>query len=127
MKLDPTPQTCRATCHCGAVELEAYLPRGFASAGRCDCSLCRRRGPGAVTAVAEKVRVLRGQDNLGLYVWNTGVARHYFCKTCGIYTHHQRRTAPDECGINIGCIEGIDPRDFSYVPWNDGVSMSGGR
>ncbi|WP_146347286.1 GFA family protein [Phaeobacter marinintestinus] len=116
-----TPDIRRASCHCGTVVIEAYLPDGMASASRCDCSICRRRGPGAVTAVAAQVKVLQGQDNLGLYTWNTHVAKHYFCKTCGIYTHHQRRSNPAECGINIGCIEGIDPRDYADLPWVDGI------
>lgn len=117
-----TPMTCRASCHCGAVQIEAYLPHGLAGATRCDCSLCRRRGPGAVTARTNRVRVLKGEDNLGVYTWNTHVARHYFCKTCGIYTHHQRRSDPSECGINIGCIEGINPRDHAVLPWVDGIN-----
>lgn len=115
-------ETRRASCHCGAVVIEAYLPDGMTSAVRCDCSLCRRRGPGAVTALATQVTVLQGQDNLGLYTWNTHVAKHYFCKTCGIYTHHQRRSKPAECGINIGCLHGIDPHDYSDLPWVDGIN-----
>ncbi|GHG91701.1 GFA family protein [Pseudodonghicola xiamenensis] len=120
--LSAIPEIRLARCHCGAVVIEAFLPEGLASARRCDCSLCRRRGPGAVTALTARLRVLQGQDNLGLYTWGTHRARHYFCKTCGIYTHHQRRSNPAECGINIGCLDGIDPRDFSDIPWTDGVN-----
>jgi len=120
--LSAVPETRLARCHCGAVVIAAFLPEGLASARRCDCSLCRRRGPGAVTALTARVKVLQGQDNLGLYTWGTHTARHYFCKTCGIYTHHQRRSNPQECGINIGCLDGIDPRDFSDIPWTDGVN-----
>lgn len=120
--LSADPETRLARCHCGAVVIEAFLPEGIASARRCDCSLCRRRGPGAVTALTARVKVLQGQDNLGLYTWGTHTARHYFCKTCGIYTHHQRRSNPQECGINIGCLDGIDPRDFTDIPWTDGVN-----
>ncbi|TDE41135.1 GFA family protein [Antarcticimicrobium sediminis] len=122
--LPDAPETRRASCHCGAVVIEAFLPQGLASAQRCDCSICRRRGPGAVTATTTSVKLLQGADNLGLYTWGTQTAKHYFCKTCGIYTHHQRRSNPAECGINIGCIEGIDPRDFTAIPWTDGVNHS---
>lgn len=120
--MNNTPETCTARCHCGAVVIRAYLPYGMASARRCDCSLCRRRGPGAVTAVTAKVEVLQGADNLGVYTWNTHVAKHYFCKSCGIYTHHQRRSDPRETGINIGCIDGIDPREFAVLDWTDGIN-----
>src|SRR3546814_11741462 len=33
----------RATCHCGAVELELDLPDGIVDPRRCDCSICRRK------------------------------------------------------------------------------------
>jgi hypothetical protein len=33
----------RATCHCGAVELELSLPDGIVDPRRCDCSMCRRK------------------------------------------------------------------------------------
>ena len=49
-------------------------------------------------------------------------ARHYFCRTCGIYTHHQRRSNPAELGINVACIEGISPFDFAEVLVMDGIA-----
>ncbi|MCB1340286.1 MAG: GFA family protein [Pseudooceanicola sp.] len=111
----------RATCHCGAVEIEVELPNGLSGAGRCDCSFCRRRQAANVSAVAATVKVLRGADNLALYTWGTHTARHWFCKTCGIYTHHQRRSDPSVCGVNIGCFEGVHPKDFEPVPWAKGI------
>lgn len=68
--------------------------------------------------------VTKGEDKLSLYRWNTGVARHYFCSVCGIYTHHQRRKAPDEYGYNIACIEGIEIESLGGIPMTDGISMS---
>lgn len=125
--MNDDPTTCTARCHCGAVVIRAWLPQGLASARRCDCSLCRRRGPGAATALTDRVEILQGAEHLGVYTWNTHVARHYFCKVCGIYTHHQRRSDPAECGINIGCIDGINPRDFSDLEWVDGVNHPNDR
>ncbi|NBU89174.1 MAG: GFA family protein, partial [Betaproteobacteria bacterium] len=37
---------------------------------------------------------------LRLYQFNTKIAKHYFCSNCGIYTHHQRRSFPDQYGYN---------------------------
>ncbi|WP_164659818.1 GFA family protein [Tropicibacter sp. Alg240-R139] len=115
-------QHLTATCHCGAVELAAEFPQGLASAARCDCSFCRRRGAAAVTAIAASLRVIKGLENLTLYTWGTGTAKHHFCKICGIYTHHQRRSNPSECGVNLGCIQDVNPRDHDPIKWNDGVS-----
>ncbi|WP_109463962.1 GFA family protein [Albibacillus kandeliae] len=121
------PVTVRASCHCGAVVLTADLPRGLTAPARCDCSFCRRRQAANVSARTDTVTIVQGAENLTLYSWGTGTAKHYFCKTCGIYTHHQRRSDPDETGINLGCIEGANPRDFDPIPWNDGVNHPSDR
>ncbi|MGJ8628993.1 MAG: GFA family protein [Sulfitobacter sp.] len=112
----------KATCHCGAVELEAVLPFGLDDIGRCTCSFCARRQAAAVTAIASSVNILKGADNLTLYSWNTHTAQHYFCKTCGIYTHHKRRADPNQCGINLGCIEGVNPWEHEPIRWSDGIN-----
>ncbi|MFT6456560.1 GFA family protein [Pseudophaeobacter arcticus] len=118
--------TLTASCHCGAVALTADFPQGLASAARCDCSFCRRRGAAAATALSSSLKIQKGAENLSLYTWGTGTAKHYFCKTCGIYTHHQRRSDPNECGVNLGCIDGGNPRIhaqiYGEIPWHDGVN-----
>lgn len=113
----------RLTCHCGAVEMDVTLSEGLESARRCDCSYCRRRGAVAVNAPVDGgITILKGADNLSLYQWGTKTAKHYFCKTCGIYTHHQRRSNPEQYGINVACLEGVNPRDLGDIPWVDGVN-----
>ena len=111
-----------ARCHCGAVHIRATLPEGLRDVARCDCSFCRRRGAAAVTARAADLEVVKGAENLTLYSFGTHTAQHYFCKTCGIYTHHQRRSDPTQCGVNLGCIDGINPREHEPVRWTDGVN-----
>ncbi|MPQ92875.1 hypothetical protein AXZ77_3292 [Thioclava sp. ES.031] len=112
----------RLTCHCGAVEMEVTLSDGLNTKRRCDCSFCRRRGAVAVSAPLSGIRIVKGEDNLTLYQFGTMTAKHYFCKTCGIYTHHQRRSNPNQYGVNAACLEGVNPRDLDPVPWNDGVN-----
>ena len=36
-------------------------------------------------------------------------ARHYFCKTCGIYPFHRKRVTPDFFGVNVFCLDDFDP------------------
>lgn len=117
----------RLTCHCGAVELAVTLSDGLNSKRRCDCSFCRRRGAVAVSAPLDGIRIVRGENALSLYQFNTGSAKHYFCRHCGIYTHHQRRSNPNEYGVNAGALEGVNPRDLDPVPWNDGVNHPSDR
>jgi len=117
----------RATCHCGRVELELHLPHGIVDPRRCDCSMCRRRGAIAATVPLSGLRIVKGEDVLSLYQFNTRTAKHYFCSNCGIYTHHQRRSNPDEYGYNVGCIEGVNPFDLGPVPTSDGVNHPSDR
>jgi len=117
-------------CHCGAVKFRATLTDGFNTIRRCTCSLCRMRGAVAVSADLGGVEIVEGADNLASYRFNTGEAQHFFCKTCGIYTHHQRRSNPNQYGVNVACLEGVSPFDFATVPVLDGVNHpndNGGR
>jgi len=118
-----------AACHCGTVRFRVRLAAGFDTIRRCTCSYCRMRGAIAVSAALADIEFIEGEDNLTLYQFNTGTAKHYFCKTCGIYTHHQRRSNPGQFGINVACLSGISPFDFPEVPVTDGIahpSDSGG-
>jgi len=114
------PLTLNGACHCGAVKFVAELPQGLASARRCTCSMCRMRGAVAVTGTVHGFRVTQGEDQLATYRFNTRTAEHHFCTQCGIYTHHKRRSNPNELGINVACIEGVSPFDFREVAVYDG-------
>jgi hypothetical protein len=122
-----SPVSIKASCHCGAVELTATLPFGLSDIARCTCSFCARRQAAAVTATAASLKVTKGAENLTLYTWGTGTAKHCFCNTCGIYTHHQRRADPAQCGINLGCIEGAKPWDHDPIKWTDGINHPSDR
>lgn len=78
------------------------------------------RGAVAVSAKRDDLTVLKGQDKLTEYRFNTGVPRHFFCSVCGIYTHHQRRSNPDQLGVNVASLDGVSPFDFAEVQVNDG-------
>jgi len=117
----------KASCHCGAVILELHLPDGIVDPRRCDCSLCRRRGAITASVPMSGLSVLEGHDNMKLYQFNTMTAKHYFCSECGIYTHHQRRSKPNEYGYNVGCLEGVNPFELGQVPIYDGVNHPADR
>ncbi len=117
----------KASCHCGSVVLELELPDGIVNPRRCDCSMCRRRGTIVASVPLAGVRVIKGENALRLYQFNTKTAKHYFCSNCGIYTHHQRRSNPSEYGYNVGCLEGVNPFLLGEVPTNDGVNHPADR
>lgn len=114
------PVTLNGACHCGAVRFTVTLTQGFASARRCTCSICRMRGAVAVTSTPDAFRLTQGEGKLATYRFNTKTAQHHFCTNCGIYTHHRRRSAPNQLGINLACLEGVSPFDFRELPVFDG-------
>lgn len=119
---DARPVARTLTCHCGAVELSVVLKTGLDRPGRCDCSFCRRRGAANVSVARGDLTIIRGAEKLSLYQFNTNEAEHYFCAVCGIYTHHRRRSDPDEYGVNLGALDGVNPAHFEPIPWADGVN-----
>jgi hypothetical protein len=109
-------------CHCGAVRFEATLIDGLNAIRRCNCSYCRMRGAAVVSAEMGGIKILQGEEALTSYRFNTRVAQHFFCSRCGIYTHHQRRSDQTLYGVNVACLDGVSPFDFSEVPVMDGVN-----
>lgn len=114
------PVTLSGACHCGSVRFTVTLTEGFSSARRCTCSICRMRGAVAVTSTPDEFRITEGEEKLATYRFNTKSAEHHFCSDCGIYTHHKRRSNPDQLGINVACLEGVSPFDFREVVVFDG-------
>ena len=94
-------------CHCGAVRFR--IESDFPELTTCDCSMCARRNAVMVMVHEDRFTLLSGEDVLQEYRFNTHVARHYFCGTCGVYPFHRKRMAPDSYGINTACLEGFDP------------------
>lgn len=117
-----TPRIMAGRCHCGAVHFEATLSDGFNSIIRCTCSYCRMRGAVVAAVEAGGIKLVSGADALTSYRFNTGVAEHFFCSRCGIYTHHQRRSDPNSYAVNVACLDGVSPFDFPEVPVIDGVN-----
>jgi hypothetical protein len=102
--------TYRGQCHCGKVQFE--IQSTLEPANRCNCSLCIRKGAVMTRVPADKFELIAGEQYLTLYQFNTRVAKHYFCKVCGIYPFHRPRTAPEVYSINTGCLEGVNPLEL---------------
>lgn len=104
----------KGKCDCGTVEFEVCSEVG---AKRLSAVLM-------ATALLTNLTVIKGNDKLSLYRWNTRVARHYLYSICGFYTHHQRRKNLNEYGYNVTCFEGINLASLDDVPMTDGISRS---
>jgi hypothetical protein len=100
-------QKYHGSCHCGAVKFE--IETDFPELTTCDCSICRRKNALMVKVHESRFKLLAGEDAIAEYRFHTLTARHYFCKTCGIYPRHRKRVTPDQLGVNVFCLDGFDP------------------
>ena len=112
----------KLTCHCGAVEIQVNLKDNIDKLKRCNCSMCKRKGTMVATIEKKDLKVIKGENKIKVYQFNTKVAKHHFCSECGIQTHNQRRSDPNTYGINMGCIDSIEVNDlFKFKTFiNDG-------
>lgn len=100
-------QTYRGSCHCGAVAFE--ITTDFPELTTCDCSICRKKNALMVKVHESQFKLIQGEDALTEYQFHSHTARHFFCKTCGIYPFHRKRVTPDNLGINVFCLDNFDP------------------
>lgn len=94
-------------CHCGAVRFEVEAP-DVIEADRCNCSICRKSGFLHLIVPLGRFQLIQGESALTTYTFNTGVARHTFCRTCGIKPFYSPRSNPDGIDINVNCLD-VEP------------------
>ena len=98
-------------CHCGAVRFEAALA-DHVEAQSCNCSVCAKTGFVHVIVPESRFRLLQGSENLETYTFNTGVARHHFCRTCGVKSFYRPRSNPDGWSVNARCLDDAETLDI---------------
>ena len=109
------------SCHCGDVSFS--IDTTVTELTHCDCSLCVKKNALMLQVHESNFTLHSDWSKVSLYQWNAKIAKHYFCKRCGIYTFHKKRAAPDSYGINVHCLDGFD-RQSIPVRAADGASMS---
>ena len=110
----------KVSCHCGSVQLEVETDLSMIK--QCNCSICKRKNAKMSILPKEAIKSIKGEDNLSVYQFGTKVAKHYFCKICGIYTHHNPRRDPSLYGFNVACLENVNPYDLKDIPLVDGAN-----
>ncbi len=104
-------------CHCGRVRFEADLPDAF-EVEDCNCSICAMSGNLHVIIPASRFRLLQGTEHLEAYTFNTGAARHLFCRTCGVKSFYIPRSNPDGVAVTWRCLDGWMSFDVKIVPFD---------
>lgn len=112
--------THKGGCHCGRVRFEVDAP-GDIEADQCNCSICRKSGYLHMIVPKQDFRLIAGEDELETYTFNTNVARHYFCRHCGIKSFYVPRSHPTGISVNTNCLEPETILSLKITPF-DGSS-----
>ncbi|WP_293124565.1 GFA family protein [Microcoleus sp. bin38.metabat.b11b12b14.051] len=116
--MDTTLVTYSGGCHCGAVRFTVAVDKHQAS--DCNCSICKKKGFLHLIVPPERFTLLSGEDVLTTYTFNTGTAKHTFCRICGIHSFYRPRSHPDRFDVNVRCLDSDAISEFDILPF-DGV------
>lgn len=105
-------------CHCGSVRFEVDAPARL-EALDCNCSICRMTGFQHLIVAADRFRLLAGADLLTEYTFNTGTAKHRFCRVCGIKPFYIPRSHPDGIDVNVRCLDPATIEAVKLVAFDD--------
>ncbi len=106
----------KGSCHCAAVTYEVEAEDTL-HCEDCNCSICAKSGYLHLIVPRSKFRLLSGEQNLTTYTFNTGVAKHFFCKTCGVKPFYIPRSNPDGYDINVRTLD-TQPRHIEIEPFD---------
>ena len=117
-------RTHNGGCHCGRVRFQVIAPAKLDVAD-CNCSVCSKFAYLHLIVPAARFTLLSGREALSTYTFNTHVAQHYFCATCGVKSFYLPRSHPDGISVNVRCIdsgtiEGMTVRPFDGLDWEKG-------
>ena len=110
--------THRGGCHCGAVAFAVEAPAHL-TVSECNCSICRMSGFLHLIVPQARFRLLRGAEALSEYRFNTGTARHLFCRSCGVKSFYVPRSNPDGYSVNLRCLDQSTLAEVTIEPFDD--------
>ena len=113
-------------CHCGRVRFEVDAPAEI-EATECNCSICAKAGYLHLIVAQSAFRLLQGEDSLETYTFNTGAAKHKFCRHCGVKSFYIPRSHPDGVSVNVRCldpdtIERVTVTPFDGRNWEQNIA-----
>jgi len=115
----------KGSCHCGAVSFSVEAPTSI-EVEQCNCSICSKSGFLHLIVPKAHFHLLNDKNALSTYSFNTGVAKHYFCKHCGIKPFYIPRSNPDGVDVNVNCLDSKPPDikvvQFDGQNWEDNAA-----
>jgi len=116
--------TYEGGCHCGAVRFGIQVLEHKAI--NCNCSMCRKKGFLHLILPPEQFTLLKGEESLTTYTFNTHTAKHTFCSICGIHAFYRPRSHPNSIDVNVRCLDGdvlsnFDIEAFDGANWEENI------
>ena len=120
-------KTMDGGCHCGRVRF--HVTTDLDNVTVCNCSICTKKGILHLIVSPDRFELVSGKDDLATYTFNTGVAKHTFCKHCGIHPFYVPRSDPDKIDVNARCLDGIDAdalpiKQFDGKNWEQAMGQN---
>ena len=91
-------------CHCGRVRFEVRAS-AIINVSKCNCSICSKSGYLGMIVPQDRFTLKSGEDSLTEYRFDSGIAKHLFCKHCGIKSFYIPRSHPDGISVNARCLD----------------------
>ena len=110
------PKIYEGGCHCGRIRFRVNVDLDRVT--ECNCSMCGKKGFLHLIVAPAQFELVSGKDDLATYTFNTGVAKHTFCKTCGIHPFYVPRSDPDKIDVNVRCLDDVDVSKLAIKPFD---------
>ena len=119
-------KTMGGGCHCGRVRFR--VTADLAPVTECNCSICTKKGFLHLIVPPERFELLGDGNDLTTYRFNTGTAKHTFCRHCGVHPFYVPRSDPDKIDVNVRCLDDIDlaavaPKAFDGRNWEAAIQQ----
>ena len=113
-------------CHCGKVRFEVDAAADI-EVTKCNCSVCSMTGFLHLIVGEANFRLLTDKADIKTYTFNTHMAKHMFCRHCGVKSFYIPRSHPDGVSVNVNCIDpatitSISSSDFDGRNWEQNIS-----
>ena len=114
------------SCHCKQIKFEVLGEKNIKVLD-CTCSICSILNYKHYIVDKSQFKLLKGKKYLSTYTFNTNVAKHLFCKNCGIKSFYIPRSHPDSISVNLNCIHSktinkVKIIKFDGKHWNKNIN-----
>ncbi len=111
-------------CHCQSIRFKVKIDKFVAL--DCNCSICYKKGFLHLIIPLENFTLLSGSEFLTTYTFNTHIAKHKFCRKCGIHPFYRPRDHPELIDVNLPCLDEkilskFEIKQFDGVNWEENI------